>query len=149
MPLLAGFFWYWCYYVHWSRDALSPACRIKKKKNCLVLFLLSWWPYLNHHKWTVQHSCDIFASFHPTSILPASNSWLPSIVIHPTRNKHTLFPALIFSIFDWGASSPLRKRRAGRWSVVILKVRTIFIVLASFCSSLTSTKKTGTLVKDI
>ena len=26
--LLAGFFWYWCYYPHRSRGALSPVCRI-------------------------------------------------------------------------------------------------------------------------
>ena len=26
--LLAGFFWYRRYYPHWSRDALSPVCRI-------------------------------------------------------------------------------------------------------------------------
>ena len=26
--LLAGFFCYWCYYPHWSRDSLSPVCRI-------------------------------------------------------------------------------------------------------------------------
>ena len=26
--LLAGFFWFLCYYQHWSRDALSPVCRI-------------------------------------------------------------------------------------------------------------------------
>ena len=26
--LLAGFFWYWCYYPHWSGDALSPECGI-------------------------------------------------------------------------------------------------------------------------
>ena len=26
--LLAGFFWYRCYYPHWSRDALSPGCGI-------------------------------------------------------------------------------------------------------------------------
>ena len=26
--LLAGFFWYWCYYPHRSRDALSPVCGI-------------------------------------------------------------------------------------------------------------------------
>ena len=24
--LLAGFYWYRCYYPHWSRDALSPVC---------------------------------------------------------------------------------------------------------------------------
>ena len=26
--LLAGFFWYQCYYAHRSRDTLSPVCRI-------------------------------------------------------------------------------------------------------------------------
>ena len=26
--LLVGFFWYWCYYPHRSRDALSPVCGI-------------------------------------------------------------------------------------------------------------------------
>ena len=27
---IAGFFWYWCYYSHWLRDALSPICKIFK-----------------------------------------------------------------------------------------------------------------------
>ena len=26
--LIAGFFLYRCYYLHWSRDALSPVCGI-------------------------------------------------------------------------------------------------------------------------
>ena len=26
--LLAGFIWYWCYYLHWSRDPLSLVCGI-------------------------------------------------------------------------------------------------------------------------
>ena len=28
--LLAGFFWYWCYYLHWSRGSLSSVCEIFK-----------------------------------------------------------------------------------------------------------------------
>ena len=36
--LLAGFFWYWCYYPHRSRDALSPVCEI-----FLMLFPGSAW----------------------------------------------------------------------------------------------------------
>ena len=28
LALLAGFFWYRCYYLHRSRDALSPICGI-------------------------------------------------------------------------------------------------------------------------
>ena len=28
LALLAGFFWYWCYYLRRSRDALSPECGI-------------------------------------------------------------------------------------------------------------------------
>ena len=35
--LISGFFWYWCYHPHRSRDALSPACGIFK--NCLRLSL--------------------------------------------------------------------------------------------------------------
>ena len=32
--LLAGFFWYRCYYLHLSRDSLSPVCGIfTKQKN--------------------------------------------------------------------------------------------------------------------
>ena len=31
-PLIAGFFWYRCYYPHQSRDALSPVYRIFEPK---------------------------------------------------------------------------------------------------------------------
>ena len=54
--LLAGFFWYWCYYPHWSRGALSPVCRI-----------LSWYLYLppqkEHYVKTALIFNHIFISF--------------------------------------------------------------------------------------
>ena len=38
--LLSDFFWYWCYYPHWSRDSLSPVCRI--------LFKITMWQIFIH-----------------------------------------------------------------------------------------------------
>ena len=39
--LLAEFFWYWCYYPHRSRDALSPVCGIFDQKFNFLLLLSS------------------------------------------------------------------------------------------------------------
>ena len=42
--LLAGFFWYRCYYQHRSRDALSPVCGIfygRKEGNNMTMFLIN------------------------------------------------------------------------------------------------------------
>ena len=40
IALLTGFFWYWSYYPHRSRDALSPICEIKKKNSATSHHLL-------------------------------------------------------------------------------------------------------------
>ena len=44
--LLAGFFWYWCYYPHRVRDSLSPVCGIFKLTIKLVdvtnIDLIKW-----------------------------------------------------------------------------------------------------------
>ena len=48
--LLAGFFWYQCYYPHLSRDALSPVCRI------FIMFFSSKYQLLALKK--VTHQLD-------------------------------------------------------------------------------------------
>ena len=44
--LLAEFFWYWCYYLYWLREALSPVCGffilLKKLVLRLSFKLISW-----------------------------------------------------------------------------------------------------------
>ena len=39
LSVIFSYFWFWCYYLHWSRDLVSPVCRIFVVLNLLFILI--------------------------------------------------------------------------------------------------------------